>query len=68
MKLLLLLLLCLSTAVMGQEMPLPVEPDKFMLVILALLAISEFLSVFPKIESNGIFQLIVNILKKIAGK
>lgn len=64
----LLFILLLPVIAIAQEMPVPVQPDKFMLIVLALLAISEFLSVFPKIEANGVFQLIVSILKKIAGK
>ena len=63
--LLLLLLLC-STAVMAQDAPAP--ESMFTLIVVALLAISEVLTLLPKVKSNGIFQLIVNILKKIAGK
>jgi len=33
-----------------------------------LLAISEFLAIFPKIEANSIAQLIFSIIKKAAGK
>lgn len=64
----LLVILLLPVLTMAQEMPVPASPDKFMLIIMALLAISEFLAVFPKVEANSVFQLIVNILKKIAGK
>lgn len=34
----------------------------------ALWAISEALSLIPVVKSNGIFQLIVNVLKSILGK
>lgn len=37
-------------------------------IILALFAISEALAFIPKVKSNGIFQLAVNILKTLAGK
>lgn len=33
-----------------------------------LLALSELLALSPKIKANSIFQLIVGIIKKIAGK
>jgi hypothetical protein len=36
-------------------------------VLGALLAISEALSFIPAIKANGIFQLVVNIAKKLAG-
>lgn len=38
------------------------------LIIAALLAISEVLSFIPAIKSNGIFQAVFNILKKIVGR
>jgi hypothetical protein len=56
----------LSTLAFGQDVP--AEESAFTLIVLALLAISEALTLLPKVKSNGIFQLIVNILKKIAGK
>jgi len=37
-------------------------------IAVALLAISEALSFIPKIKANGVFQIVVNILKKLAGK
>jgi len=39
------------------------------LVFLGLaLAISEALALIPAIKSNSIFQLVVNLIKKVAGK
>lgn len=40
----------------------------FNMVVLALLAISEVLALIPGVGSNSVFQLIVNILKGIAGR
>ena len=37
-------------------------------IVTALLAISEALALIPVVKANSIFQLIVNILKTIAGK
>jgi len=37
--------------------------DGGLMLLGALLAISEFLSVFPKVKSNGVFQFLVNGLK-----
>ena len=34
--------------------------DGGLMMLAALLAVSEFLSVFPKVKSNGVFQFIVN--------
>lgn len=39
-----------------------------MIILGALLAVSEALSLFPKVKSNGIFQLAYNILRSIAVK
>jgi len=38
------------------------------LVLAALWAISEVLTIFPGVKANGIFQLVVNILKTVMGK
>lgn len=38
------------------------------LIVVALLAISEILAQVKKVESNSVFQLIVNLLRKINGK
>lgn len=37
-------------------------------VLGALLAISEVLAYIPGVKSNSVFQLVVNVVKKIAGK
>lgn len=37
-------------------------------IVAFLLALSELLALSPKIKANSIFQLIVGIVKKIAGK
>lgn len=37
-------------------------------ILAALLAISEVLASIPSIKANSIFQLVVGLLKKIAGK
>jgi len=38
------------------------------IILAALLAISEALSLIPQVKSNGVFQLIHNLLKSLAGK
>lgn len=46
----------------------PVDNTALLVAVLgALLAISEALSFIPAIKANGIFQLVVNIAKKLAG-
>lgn len=40
----------------------------FTVIVTCLLAISEGLTLIPSVKSNGIFQLIVNILKFLSGK
>lgn len=67
MKWILLLCLMFSTLAFSQDAP-EVEATLFSLIIIALLAISEVLSFVPVVKANGIFQLAVNILKKLAGK
>ena len=51
--------------------PAPVQ-NKFLLwfgiVVTVLLGISEALAAIPAIKANSIYQLIVNILKALAGK
>lgn len=42
--------------------------NTIMIVVSALLAVSEALGAIPKIKSNGIFQLIVNVLKWLGTK
>ena len=38
------------------------------IVVMALLAISEALSLIPQVKSNGVFQVIYNLLKSLAGR
>jgi len=38
------------------------------IVVTALFAVSEALSLIPKVKSNGIFQLIANIIRKVVKK
>jgi hypothetical protein len=42
--------------------------EKIALVSSVLLGISEALSLIPSIKSNGVVQLVINLLKSIAGK
>jgi len=39
-----------------------------MIVVSALLAISEGLSLIPRVKSNGVFQVAVNVLRWLATK
>ena len=39
-----------------------------LVILAAALAISEALSMIPGLKSNGIFQLVYNVLKFLAGK
>lgn len=46
----------------------PVDNTTLLVAVLgALLAISEALSFIPAIKANGVFQLVINIIKKLAG-
>jgi hypothetical protein len=42
--------------------------EKIALISSILLGISEALSLIPSIKSNGIIQLVINLLKAISGK
>jgi hypothetical protein len=42
--------------------------EKITLISSILLGISEALSLIPSIKSNGIIQLVMNLLKAISGK
>ena len=44
------------------------EINTTMAIVSALLAISEGLSLIPRFKSNGIFQIVINILKFLATK
>lgn len=43
------------------------ENDMILIIVSALLAISEALSLIPGVKSNGIFQLVYNLLRMLAG-
>jgi len=42
--------------------------ESLMVVLAALLAVSEALALIPAVSANSVFQLIYDFLKKIAGK
>jgi len=42
--------------------------ESTIIILVALLAISEALSLIPQVKSNGVFQVIYNLLKSLAGK
>ena len=42
--------------------------ENAIIILAALLAISEALSLIPQIKSNGVFQVVHNLLKSLAGK
>lgn len=42
--------------------------ENWMMIVGALLALSEVLALIPSIKSNSVFQLIVNVLKGIMPK
>lgn len=42
--------------------------ENLVIILSALLALSEALSLIPAVKSNGVFQLILNIVKKLAPK
>jgi len=44
------------------------EINTIMAVVSAMLAISEGLSLIPRFKSNGIFQIVINILRWLATK
>lgn len=44
------------------------ELNTIMAIVSALLAISEGLSLIPRFKSNGVFQIVVNVLKWLATK
>ncbi len=43
-------------------------PEQVTLILAALLAVSEVLASIPSIKASSIFQLIVGLIKKFAGK
>lgn len=42
--------------------------ENYMMILGALLAISEVLALIPSIKSNSVFTLVVNVLKTFGGK
>jgi hypothetical protein len=42
--------------------------DNSVLVLGALFALSELLSMIPSVQANGVFQLLFGLLKKAVGK
>lgn len=42
--------------------------ENYMVILMALLALSEVLALFPNIKSNSVFQLIINALKSLVPK
>ncbi len=42
--------------------------DQWLLIAGALFAVSEVLALIPSVQSNSVFQLVFNTLKKILGK
>jgi hypothetical protein len=42
--------------------------DNSVLILAALFAVSEVLSLVPAVQSNGVFQLLFGLLKKAVGK
>jgi hypothetical protein len=42
------------------------DPTTIAVVVTALLAVSEVLSLVPQIKANGIFQLIYGIIRQLA--
>lgn len=44
------------------------DSNQLMVILAALLAISECLALVPAIKANSIFQVIVNMLKALKGK
>lgn len=42
--------------------------ESMMAIVVAVLAVSEALAFIPSIKANGVFQAVVNVLKKIANK
>jgi len=44
------------------------DETTILIILAALHAVSEALSMIPALKSNGLFQLVYNIIKFIAGK
>ena len=44
------------------------ETSTLALVLAALLAVSEVLALIPSVKANSVFQLVMGVLAKLAGK
>lgn len=69
----LLIMFCFGAFAMAELIPATTDPQNPFLLYLSvvmscLFAISEALSVVPAIKANGVFQLLVNIIKAFLGK
>jgi len=53
---------------MGKGRDVSMDNDTTMIVLAALLAVSEALSLIPQVKANGVFQLVVNLIRKVLGK
>lgn len=42
--------------------------EEINIILLALFAVSEALSLIPKVKANGVFQLVQNILRTLKGE
>ena len=42
--------------------------ESAIIILTALLAVSEALSLIPQVKSNGVFQVVHNLLKSLAGR
>lgn len=45
-----------------------ITSEQITVVSIALLAVSEALSMIPQVKANGIFQVVFNVIKVLAGK
>ncbi|MBK7892824.1 MAG: hypothetical protein IPJ84_19115 [Bdellovibrionales bacterium] len=44
------------------------ENESLVIILAALLAVSEALALIPALKSNGILQFVINVSKKLLGK
>jgi hypothetical protein len=44
------------------------DQDTVSIVIAALFAVSEALSLIPTVKANGVFQMVSGVVKRLAGK
>ena len=43
------------------------DQNSMAVILAALFAVSEALSLIPQVKSNGVFQFVFNVLKKVKG-